>query len=212
MRFTNTMLKLYAITDQQWSKDQTLAQQVEQAILGGVTMIQLREKNRSFDDCVSIAKEIKTITDKYQVPLIINDSVAVALAIDADGVHIGQDDMPVDAVRQIIGPDKILGVSVHNYEEALHAFQSKADYLGVGAIFETATKKDAKLVDMQTLKEITSNLSIPSVAIGGIKKDNIQMLKDTNIAGVAIVSDIFAAKNIVEQTKELKQEIDKYIK
>lgn len=212
MRFTNKMLKLYAITDQQWSKDQTLAQQVEQAILGGVTMIQLREKNRSFDDCVSIAKEIKTITDKYKVPLIINDSVAVALAINADGVHIGQDDMPVDAVRQIIGPDKILGVSVHNYEEALHAFQSKADYLGVGAIFETTTKKDAKLVDMQTLKEITNNLSIPSVAIGGIKKDNIQMLKDTNIAGVAIVSDIFAAKNIVEQTKELKQEIDKYIK
>ncbi len=161
---------LYAVTDRAWTGNQTLIEQVEQALKGGITFLQLREKKLGYDDFLQEAIELKMLTTFYQVPYVINDNVEIALACDADGVHVGQEDMPVEKVRELIGPDKILGVSAQNVEQAIAAEKAGADYLGIGSVFPTSTKQDAKPMTFETVQEICRSVSIPIVAIGGIKK------------------------------------------
>ena len=191
--FYKEMLKLYLVTDRKWLNGRKLTDDLEKAILGGVTTIQLREKNLSNEEFISIAKEVKKVCQKYHIPLIINDNLEVALATNSDGIHIGQNDIPASIVRKQIGPDKILGVSVHNLKEAFQAKIDGADYVGVGAIFSTETKNDATNVTLDSLKKICDNIDLPVVAIGGINLDNISKLKDINIAGIAVVSAIMKA-------------------
>lgn len=195
---------MYLVTDRAIMTTATLSEAVEEAVLGGCTMIQLREKAVSTYDYYLLAKEIKAITDKYRVPLIINDRIDVALAVDAAGVHLGQSDMPASIARKIIGNDMILGVSATTKEEAEEAVNDGADYLGIGAIFPTDTKTDAKIVTMQELKEIRSRISIPIVAIGGINKNNAGQLTETGIDGLAIVSAIIGQPDIRAAATELK--------
>lgn len=201
-------LKIYAVTDRYWLNERKLKDDVEKAILGGATMIQLREKELDFDSFVKEALEIKEICKKYDVPFIINDSLDVFLAVDADGIHVGQNDLSADLVREKIGKNKILGVSAETLDEALLAEKMGADYLGVGTIFNTTTKLDAITVSLETLALISANVDIPVVAIGGITKDNIKELKDTLIDGIAVVSAIFAKDDIISATKELNNEFD----
>lgn len=197
------MLKLYLVTDRQWLNGRKLTDDLEKAILGGVTIIQLREKNLTNEEFINIAKDVKKLCQKYDIPLIINDNLEVALAVDSDGIHIGQDDLPALIVRKQIGTNKILGVSVHNLEEALQAKRDGADYVGVGAIFPTETKNDATNITLDKLQEICSNIDIPVVAIGGITIDNVSKLKNINIAGVAVVSAIMKANDIITNTNQL---------
>lgn len=199
------MLELYLVSDRSWLNGRLLEDDIEQAIQGGVTIVQLREKDLNEQDFIEVAKKIKTLCSKYQIPFIINDNLNVALAIDSDGIHIGQDDLPVSLVREKIGPDKILGVSVHNLDEALKAKEQGADYLGVGAMFSTATKNDATDVSNQELLNITTNIDLPIVAIGGINQSNCLQLKGTKIDGIAIVSAIMAADDIKAATQQLKR-------
>jgi thiamine-phosphate diphosphorylase len=200
-------MSLYAVTDSKWLNGRTLPAVVEEAIVGGVTFIQFREKKLSREEFVSLAKEVKKVTDRYRVPFIINDDVEVAKEVDADGVHVGQNDTSVEEARRVLGPDKIIGVSAHNVEEALTAQGKGADYLGVGAAFATSTKLDASALSMDTLRAICQAVSIPVVAIGGINKDNILELKGTGIDGVAVVSAIFAAENVKEAAEDLVQKV-----
>lgn len=204
-------LKIYAVTDRYWLNGKELAEDVEKAILGGATMIQLREKDLDFDSFVKEAFKIKEVCKKYDVPFIINDSLEVFLAVDADGIHVGQNDMRADLVREKIGKNKILGVSAETVEEAILAEKMGADYLGVGTIFNTSTKLDAITVSKETLTNICFAVDIPVVAIGGITKDNIKELKDTFIDGISIVSAIFAEKDIISATKKLNDEVDKIL-
>ncbi|MCQ2737351.1 MAG: thiamine phosphate synthase [archaeon] len=187
--------KLYLVTDRTNKTDEEFLNIIEEAIKGGVTVVQIREKDADTLEFYNISNKVKEICSKYNVPLIINDRIDIALAIDANGVHIGQSDMPIKIARKLIGNDKILGISAHNLEEATDAEENGADYLGVGAIFSTSTKKDANDVSIDTLKEITSNVDIPTVAIGGINLDNVEKLKDTNISGISVVSAIMNAEN-----------------
>lgn len=182
----------------------TLEEAVEQAIVGGCTLVQLREKDCSSFDFYSTAVKVKEITDKYNVPLIINDRLDIALAVDAAGVHVGQSDMPATIIRKVIGDDKIIGVSTGSLDQALKAQEDGADYLGVGAMYSTGTKKDAKPTSMEELKKIRENVSIPIVVIGGINKDRIRDFEGTGIDGLAIVSAIIAQEDITIATKELK--------
>ena len=195
---------LYLVTDRRFMGKQTLAEAVEQAILGGCTMVQLREKELSSLDFYWQAIKIKQITDSYHIPLIINDRVDIAMAVQADGVHIGQHDIPAAAVRKMIGKDMLLGVSVSTVEQAIKAQQDDADYLGVGAMFPTGTKTDADFVSMEKLKEIRTAVSLPIVVIGGINKDNAQCFKTAGIDGLAVVSAILAKPNIKVAAEELK--------
>lgn len=194
---------VYAVTDRTWLNGNTLEQQVEQAIKGGATLIQLREKELSYTAFLEQAIQLKKVTDKYHIPLIINDNVDVAKAVNAEGVHVGQKDMEAGAVRQKLGENKIIGVSVQTVEQALLAQKQGADYLGVGAVFSTSTKLDASEVSFETLQKICDAVSIPVVAIGGINAQNIMQLKNSGIDGVAVVSAIFAQKDIIQATKEL---------
>ena len=194
---------LYAITDRSWLGEKSLAQEVEEAIKGGATFIQVREKNLAFDEFLSIAKDVKKITDKYKVPFVINDNVDIAVEADADGVHIGQGDEVINEARKKLDKDKIIGLSVHTVEEALNAQKNGADYIGVGAVFNTSSKSDASSVDLDTLKEICASVDIPVVAIGGINEDNILELKGSGIDGVAIISAIFAKTDIQKAAKSL---------
>lgn len=187
---------LYLVTDRELMSTKTLEEAVEQAILGGCTLVQLREKTASSREFYQTALNIKEITDKYKVPLIINDRVDIALAIDADGVHVGQSDLPATIVRKIIGKDKILGVSAGCAEKAIEAQREGADYIGVGALFSTSTKTDAKSVSKETLMKIVKEVSIPVVGIGGINEQNAAQLKNTGIDGIAVVSAIIAQKDI----------------
>lgn len=196
-------LCLYAITDRAWLGEKSLAQVVEEAILGGATFIQLREKNLEYDDFFNAAMEVKTVTDKYNVPFVINDNVDIAVAIGADGVHIGQSDEEIKIAREKLGPDKIIGLSAGSLEEAVKAEKNGADYLGVGAVFSTTTKQDANTVSIESIKEICEVVSIPVVAIGGISKENILKLKGTGIAGISVVSAIFAQENIKHAAYDL---------
>jgi thiamine-phosphate pyrophosphorylase len=198
-------MKLYAVTDRAWLESSTLASQVEEAIKAGVTFVQLREKNLNFDEFVNQAREIKKVTDRYNVPFVINDNIEVALACGADGVHVGQSDMAAMDVRRRIGADKIIGVSAQTVDQALLAEKNGADYLGVGAMFTTSTKLDANEVTFDTLKAICGAASIPVVAIGGINEGNILKLSGCGAAGAAVVSAIFAQPDIYAATKRLAE-------
>ena len=194
---------LYAVTDSMWLKERTLPEAVEEALEGGATFLQIREKNMPPEELIALAKEVKEITDQYHVPYVVNDEVEIAKIIDADGVHIGQSDKALVEARKILGPDKIIGVSAQTVEQAMEAEKNGADYLGVGSVFTTSTKLDADDVSLETLRAICDAVSIPVVAIGGINKDNILDLIGTNVDGVAVVSAIFAARDIKKNTSEL---------
>nr|WP_322790722.1 thiamine phosphate synthase [Sedimentibacter hydroxybenzoicus] len=212
LKLDNKALLLYAITDRTWLKEKTLPEAVEEAILGGATFIQLREKNLGYEEFLKIAGEVKAVTDKYNIPFVINDNVDVATSIDADGAHIGQSDEEIKTAREKLGFNKIIGLSAVTVEEAIKAEQSGADYIGVGAVFNTSTKLDADTVPFETLKEICDAVSIPVVAIGGISKDNVLELTGTGIAGISVVSAIFAQDNIRNATSELLKLIKQIIK
>ena len=196
---------LYAVTDRAWVGRQTLYEQVECAIRGGVTCLQLREKELDSGSFFEEAEKIKLLCNKSNVPFIVNDNVEIAVKCSADGVHIGQEDMAAAEVRRIIGKDMILGVSAQTVEQAKKAEQDGADYLGVGAVFPTSTKLDAADVPYDTLKEICAAVKIPVVAIGGIKRENINMLSGSGISGIAVVSAIFAAEDIENECRILKE-------
>ncbi len=196
---------LYAITDRHWLNGESLYQQVEKALQGGVTFLQLREKKLDKELFMKEAREIKELCRKYKVPFIINDNVEIAKAIDADGVHVGQSDMEAGDVRKRLGADKIIGVSAKTVEQALLAEKHGADYLGVGAVFSTSTKTDATGVSHETLRDICQAIKIPVVAIGGITKDNVNELSGYGADGIAVISAIFAQENITEAAKDLKQ-------
>lgn len=197
-----TML-VYAVTDRAWLGGRCLADDVEKAIRGGATFIQIREKELDDAAFLEQAKAVKAVTDRYGVPFVVNDNVGVAKAVDADGVHVGQSDMEAGDVRAKLGQDKIIGVSVQTVEQAVLAEKRGADYLGVGAVFPTATKQDAAEVPFETLKEICGAVSIPVVAIGGIHQENVARLGGSGIDGVAVVSAIFAAEDIESAAAEL---------
>lgn len=194
---------VYAVTDRAWLNGDTVAQQVEEAIIGGATFIQLREKHFAYDDFLAEAIQVKKVTDCYNIPFVINDNVDLALACDADGVHIGQEDLPVNSVRTLIGPLKILGVSAQTVEQAIAAEKGGADYLGVGAMFKTSTKQDATSVTFETLKDICEAVSIPVVAIGGISEQNVLQLSGSGINGIAVISALFAQADITEAARTL---------
>lgn len=196
-------LFVYAVTDRTWLNGQTLYEQVEQALKGGATFVQLREKKLDTQKFQQEALEIKELCRKYGVPFVINDNVEIALAIGADGVHVGQSDMEAGDVRVKLGADKIIGVSAHTVEEALLAQERGANYLGVGAVFNTSSKDDAERVSFETLRAICDAVDIPVVAIGGISTDNLLQLKGSGICGVAVISAIFAQEDIEEATKRL---------
>lgn len=198
----NIDLSLYLVTDKSDDVDKFL-NTIEEAIKGGVSVVQIREKTAETLDFYNLALKVKDITTKYNVPLIINDRVDVALAIDADGVHVGQSDMPCDVTRKLIGEDKILGVSAATVDEAKKAERDGADYIGTGAVFPTATKDDAPSITKQDLKDVADSISIPVVAIGGINLENASQLKDTGIAGISVVSAIMSAENPKKASEEL---------
>lgn len=208
-----TSLLLYAVTDRAWiGKNfccETLSDAVFQAIEGGATLIQLREKELSEKEFLDEAFRIKKICTSKKIPLIINDNVKIAKETDACGVHIGQSDMELKKARKILGAEKIIGVSCQTVEQALQAEKNGADYLGVGAIFSTSTKADADNVSISTLKEICRAVKIPVVAIGGISLQNMSQLKGSGIAGVSVISAIFAQQDICSSTKELKSSAEK---
>ena len=197
-------LLLYAVTDRAWTGERTLCEQVEAALKGGVTCVQLREKELDDAAFLEEAKELKALCSRYGVPFIVNDNVDVGILSGADGVHVGQSDANADAVRARIGQDMILGVSVQTVEQAVKAEKDGADYLGVGAMFSTGTKLDADDVSFDTLREICNAVSIPVVAIGGISLKNIGAFAGTGIDGVAVVSAIFAAEQIEDATRKLR--------
>jgi len=195
---------LYLVTDRKLMSTKSLKTAVEQAILGGCTLIQLREKDCSSLEFFEAAMEIKEITDRYMIPLIINDRIDIALAIDAAGVHIGQRDIPASIARKLIGDYKILGVSAANVEEAIRAQSDGADYLGVGAMFTTDTKTDARLTPMDELVRIREHITVPIVAIGGINKTTIPKFKRRDIDGIAVVSAVISEPDIKAAAQELK--------
>lgn len=186
---------LYAVTDRAWVGKRTLYEQVEEALKNGVTCVQLREKNLEEEAFLKEAKEIRALCKRYQVPFIINDNVEVAVACGADGIHVGQEDMLVSEVRSRVGEDMVLGVSVHNVEEAQKAVQNGADYLGLGAVFSTSTKQDADTMSAEMLRAICNSVEIPTVAIGGISEKNVLELTGSGVDGVAVVSAIFGAED-----------------
>ena len=208
---TKDQLLLYAVTDRHWLNGETLYSQVEKTLEGGTTFVQLREKELDEEHFLEEAKEIKKLCAKYNVPFVINDNVEIALEMDADGVHVGQSDMEAGDVRAKLGPDKIIGVSAQTVEQALLAQERGADYLGVGAVFHTDSKADAADVDHETLKAICEAVDIPVIAIGGISKDNVGELAGSGICGIAVISAIFAEKDIKGATQELKNRTKKMV-
>ncbi len=195
---------LYLVTDRMRMSTQTLPEAVEQAIIGGCTMIQLREKNSSALTFYNLALEIKKVTDRYNIPLIINDRVDIAMAMDAAGVHIGQRDIPAGVVRKLIGKNRLLGVSVTSVEEAVKAVKDGADYLGAGAVFPTGTKPDADFVSVRELQRIRRSVNVPIVVIGGISKENAMLFGPLGIDGLAVVSAVIAQKDIRAAAAALK--------
>ncbi len=214
MKLSNTTkeeLLLYGVTDRAWLNGETLYSQVEKALKGGATFMQLREKKLDEESFLKEAIEIKELCRKYNVPFVINDNVDIALEMDADGVHVGQSDMEALDVRAKLGPDKIIGVSAQTVEQAILAEKHGADYLGVGAVFPTGSKDDAEEVTFETLKAICQAVKIPVIAIGGISKGNVLELAGSGICGIAVISAIFAEKDIEEATKELKEKTIKML-
>lgn len=206
----NTML-LYAVTDRAWVGKMSLYQQVETALQNGVTCVQLREKELSQEEFLAEAKDLADLCKRYNVPFIINDNVDIAIACGADGIHVGQEDLIASEVREKVGNEMILGVSVHTVKEALEAEKMGADYLGVGAVFSTSTKTDVDVMPYETLKAICSAVEIPTVAIGGINKDNLMKLSGSGVDGIAVVSAIFGAENISGATAELLESAKKMV-
>ena len=202
-----TDLKLYLVTHRYDDNEATFLAKIAAACGRGVTMVQLREKMLSTRAYFELAQRVKLITDRYQIPLIIDDRVDICLAVDAAGVHIGDDELPVAMTRQLIGPDKVLGVSTKTVETAVAAVAAGADYLGVGAIFPTQTKVNAAVTPIATLKAITAQVAVPVVAIGGVKEANLATFKDTGIAGVAIVSEIMQAPDIAHKVQALRTKL-----
>ena len=211
MNITKEQLLLYGVTERACLTGRSLESQIEAALQGGVTCLQLREKHLDKEELLEEAKRVKKICESYQVPLILNDDVELMLASDADGVHVGQQDMDARMARELIGPDKILGVSARTVEQALKAEQAGADYLGVGAIFGTSTKEDAKKIDYQTLQDICRAVKIPVVAIGGVSAENVEKLAGSGICGVAAVSAIFAPQDVQRAAAELKKRMAKMV-
>lgn len=205
MKFDKNSLLLYAVTDRAWVGKQTLFEQVKDAIKGGITCLQIREKNLDNKLFLQEAKKLKELCHENNIPFIVNDNVEIAVKCGADGIHIGQEDTDAAEVRKIIGNDMFLGVSAQTPQQAVKAECDGADYLGVGAVFPTSTKKDAAEVPYNTLKEICSSVKIPTVAIGGITKNNIPMLSGSGICGIAVISAIFAAEDIEKECRELKK-------
>lgn len=199
-----TML-LYAVTDRAWTGGQSLAEQAEAALKGGVTCLQLREKDLDEEEFLEEAMEMKRLCAGYQVPFIVNDNVEIAIKCKADGIHVGQKDMEAGNVRALVGEGMIIGVSAQTPEQAMAAEKAGADYLGVGAVFSTSTKPDAIDVSYETLKKICETVSIPVVAIGGISKKNMQELSGSGADGAALVSAIFSAEDIEQECRELRR-------
>ena len=204
-------LRLYLVTNRYQDSVESFLKKVETACRSGVTIVQLREKNLTTNQYYQLAKEVKEITDAYQVPLIIDDRLDVCLAVDAAGLHIGDDELPVSVARQVLGPDKILGVTAKTVERALEAEESGADYLGTGAIFPTTTKENAPITLISTLKTICQRVAIPVVAIGGLTSENIDQLIGTGIAGVAVVRDLMQAEDIEAKTQAFLTKLDDII-
>lgn len=211
MNVDKASMLLYAVTDRTWLGGRALEEDVEKAIKGGATFVQIREKELDKDAFLAEAKKLKAVTDRYGIPFVINDDVEIALAVDADGVHVGQSDMEAGDVREKLGPEKIIGVSVRTVEQALLAQQRGADYLGVGAVFPTSTKPDAAEVSFDILQAICEAVDIPVVAIGGIQQENVMELKGSGIDGVAVVSAIFAAEDIETAARRLHSIMEELI-
>ena len=204
-------LRLYLVTNRYQDSVESFLEKVETACRSGVTIVQLREKNLTTNQYYQLAKEVKEITDAYQVPLIIDDRLDVCLAVDAAGLHIGDDELPVSVARQVLGPEKILGVTAKTVKRALEAEEGGADYLGTGAIFPTTTKENAPITLISTLKTICQRVAIPVVAIGGLTSENIDQLIGTGIAGVAVVRDLMQAEDIEAKTQALLTKLDDII-
>ncbi len=204
MKVTREQFQLYSVTDRSWLEGRTLEEVVEEAIQGGVTMVQLREKQASEEELLEEALRLKSICAKYQVPLLVDDNVEVCKRADLDGVHVGQDDMAVTRAREILGEGKIIGATAHNLEEAIKAQEMGADYLGSGAAFGTKTKKDARPIDREEYKKITSAVQIPVCAIGGINEENAQQLQGYGLSGIAVIAGIFGAKDIKKASESLR--------
>ena len=204
-------LRLYLVTNRYQDSLESFLEKVETACRSGVTIVQLREKNLTTNQYYQLAKQVKEITDAYQVPLIIDDRLDVCLAVDAAGLHIGDDELPVSVARQVLGPEKILGVTAKTVERALEAEESGADYLGTGAIFPTTTKENAPITLISTLKTICQRVAIPVVAIGGLTSENIDQLTGTGIAGVAVVRDLMQAEDIEAKTQDFLTKLDDII-
>ncbi len=204
-------LRLYLVTNRYQDSLESFLKKVETACRSGVTIIQLREKNLTTNQYYQLAKQVKEITDAYQVPLIIDDRLDVCLAVDAAGLHIGDDELPVSVARQVLGPEKILGVTAKTVKRALEAEEGGADYLGTGAIFPTTTKENAPITLISTLKTICQRVAIPVVAIGGLTSENIDQLAATGIAGVAVVRDLMQAEDIEAKTQAFLTKLDDII-
>ena len=204
-------LRLYLVTNRYQDSVESFLEKVEMTCRSGVTIVQLREKNLTTNQYYQLAKKVKEITDTYQVPLIIDDRLDICLAVDAAGLHIGDDELPVSVARQVLGPDKILGVTAKTVKRALEAEEGGADYLGTGAIFPTTTKENAPITLISTLKTICQAVAIPVVAIGGLTSENIDQLIGTGIAGVAVVRDLMQAEDIEAKTQAFLTKLDDII-
>ncbi|MDU3084857.1 MAG: thiamine phosphate synthase [Streptococcus mitis] len=204
-------LRLYLVTNRYQDSLESFLEKIETACRSGVTIVQLREKNLTTNQYYQLAKKVKEITDAYQVPLIIDDRLDVCLAVDAAGLHIGDDELPVSVARQVLGPEKILGVTAKTVKRALEAEEGGADYLGTGAIFPTTTKENAPITLISTLKTICQTVAIPVVAIGGLTSENIDQLAATGIAGVAVVRDLMQAEDIEAKTQAFLTKLDDII-
>ena len=204
-------LRLYLVTNRYQDSLESFLKKVEMACRSGVTIVQLREKNLTTNQYYQLAKQVKEITDAYQVPLIIDDRLDVCLAVDAAGLHIGDDELPVSVARQVLGPEKILGVTAKTVKRALEAEEGGADYLGTGAIFPTTTKENAPITLISTLKTICQTVAIPVVAIGGLTSENIDQLIGTGIAGVAVVRDLMQAEDVEAKTQAFLTKLDDII-
>lgn len=203
MRCDKGSMLLYAVTDRAWIGRQSLYEQVEEALKNGVTCVQLREKDLDEESFLTEARQVAALCKRYGVPFIVNDNVDIAIQCGADGIHVGQEDMVASAVRKRVGDSMIIGVSAHTVEEALEAVENGADYLGLGAVFSTSTKTDVDVMPFETLRDICNAVDVPTVAIGGISKDNIMKLSGSGVDGVAVVSAIFGAEDPGAATAEL---------